>query len=78
MAELPPTATWNWRASAPLDKEAVGIVAFGQRDGRAGSTFPETMCETLRRVLATTIAVGIKCQIDGSGTHRTVAGTGAH
>jgi ribose 5-phosphate isomerase RpiB len=52
-----------------LDKEAVGIVALGQRDQSSSDvSFPETAREVLRRVLTAAVDVGIKGYIDGSGS----------
>ena len=51
------------------DKEAVGIVAFGQRDQASSyASFPETSGEALCCLWAAAVAVRIKGQIDGAGT----------
>ena len=51
-----------------LDKEGVGIVAFGQRDQTSGdASFPESSRELLCRVVAAAVDVGIKGDINGSG-----------
>ena len=52
---------------ATADKETVGIVSIGQRDQASrDASFPETLCEVLRRLLAAAVGVGIKGYVDGS------------
>src|ERR1035438_7025240 len=54
---------------AALDKEAVRILAVGQRDQRSSdASFPESSREVLCRVLAAAVTVGIKGNIDGSAS----------
>ena len=57
------------RITAAVDKEAVGVVALGQRDQASGdASLPEPLREALGCLLAAAVAVGIKGQIDGPGT----------
>src|ERR1700722_6856114 len=54
---------------AALHEEAIRILAIGQRDlTRRDALFPKTMRETLRRLWAAAVGVGIESEIDGSGT----------
>ena len=54
---------------AALDKEAVRIMAVGQRDGaNVYALLGEPAGKRLRRLLAAAVRVGIKGQIDGSRT----------
>src|ERR1035437_2065815 len=54
---------------ATADKEAVGVVAIRQRDQASRyASFPEPSGEALCCLLAAAVAVGIKGEIDGSGS----------
>src|ERR1700694_412876 len=54
---------------AVLDKEAVRVVAIGQRDSaNVHSLLSEPAGKRVRRLLATAVCIGIKGQIDSSRT----------
>jgi hypothetical protein len=63
---------------AALDKEAVRIVAIGQRYvSHIHAVLNESAGQRLRRFLTAAVGIGIKSQVDRSRTITPVADTGA-
>jgi hypothetical protein len=57
------------RKSVPILEEAIRVMAVGERNPAGGYPLcPETAREALRGTCTTAVGVGIKSQVDSSGT----------